>query len=48
VESAIERANFLKGVLGQRVLAALNDPQFLGYLARMMTFAMRRNDASNA
>jgi hypothetical protein len=48
VESAIERANFLKGVLGQRVLAALNDPQFLGYLARMMTFAMRRDDASNA
>lgn len=47
VEKALDRANFLKAVLGQRVLAALNDQKFLGYLSRILASAIRdeRGDA---
>lgn len=41
VENALERANFLKAVLGQRVLGALNQPSFLSYLAGVMSAAVR-------
>ncbi len=46
VDNALERANFLKGVLGQRVLGALNDPHFLGYLARVLSTALRADRPS--
>jgi hypothetical protein len=41
VENALERANFLKAVLGQRILGALNEPSFLSYLAGVMSAAVR-------
>jgi len=41
VENALERANFLKGVIGQRVLGALNQPTFLTYLAGVLSAALR-------
>lgn len=45
VDRALDRANFLKGVLGQRVVGALNDPDFLAYLARVMSSALRESNA---
>ena len=39
VQDALGRANFLKAVLGRRVVSALSGPQFLGYLSRMLTLA---------
>ncbi|HUR80972.1 MAG TPA: hypothetical protein VM733_09410 [Thermoanaerobaculia bacterium] len=43
VDNALERANFLKGVLGQRVLAALNESSFLAYLGALLTAAIKSN-----
>lgn len=43
VQAALGRASFVKALLGQRVLAALNDPALLGYLSRMMTLAMNES-----
>lgn len=39
VQSALGRANFLKAVLGKRVVSALSGPDFLGYLSRLLTLA---------
>lgn len=47
VDKALDRANFLKGVLGQRIAAALNDPSVLGYLASVLSSALR-TDRTNA
>jgi hypothetical protein len=43
VESALDRANFLKGVLGQRILTALNESSFLAYLGSLLTSAIKSN-----
>lgn len=40
VENALDRANFLKAVLGQRVMGALNQPSFLNYLAGVLSAAV--------
>ena len=43
VENALDRANFLKGVLGQRILTALNQSTFLAYLGSVLTSAIKSN-----
>ena len=43
VENALDRANFLKGVLGQRILTALNESTLLAYLGSLLTSAIRSN-----
>lgn len=43
VESALDRANFLKAVLGQRVLTGLNQSSFLAYLGGLLTAAIKSN-----
>lgn len=43
VENALDRAGFLKGVLGQRILTALNQSTFLAYLGGLLTAAMKSN-----
>ncbi len=39
LQTALEKADFLKAVLGKKVISALNGPAFLGYLSRMLTLA---------
>lgn len=46
VENALDRANFLKGVLGQRILGALNQPSFLNYLGAVLSVAIKNNAAA--
>jgi hypothetical protein len=43
VKAALDRATFVKALLGQRVLSALNDKGFLAYVSRMMTLAMNES-----
>ena len=43
VVAALDRATFVKALLGQRVLSALNDKVFLAYMSRMMTLAMNES-----
>jgi hypothetical protein len=43
VENALDRAGFLKGVLGQRILTALNESTFRNYLGSLLTAAIQSN-----
>jgi hypothetical protein len=43
VENALDRANFLKAVLGQRILTSLNQSTFLAYLGALLTAAIKSN-----
>jgi hypothetical protein len=40
VQEALGKANFLKALLGKKVVRALGEPTFLKYIGRLMTLAM--------